>query len=66
MNATFRVQYLARKTLLSVFGPADLDEHNDPKRKLERDRDERLGPRPSKTPHTHTRKRQFKSGDTAA
>ncbi|MGV1036764.1 MAG: hypothetical protein ACOYD0_07020 [Candidatus Nanopelagicales bacterium] len=66
MNTMFRVQYLARKSLLSVFGPADLDDHNDPKKKLERDRDERLGPRPTKIPHVHIPKRHFHSGHIAA
>lgn len=66
MNTKFRVQYLARKSLLTMFGPADLDDHNDPKRKLERDRDAVLGARPTKIPHVHIPKRHFHSGSTAA
>ncbi|MGV1037304.1 MAG: hypothetical protein ACOYD0_09800 [Candidatus Nanopelagicales bacterium] len=41
----FRLYYLARKSLLRVFGPAQLSEADDPLEQLERQRNEVLGPR---------------------
>ncbi len=65
METKFKVKYYARKTLLTFLGPSELDEHNDPMAKLERERDERLGSKPKK-PHTvHIPKRHFHSSHAA-
>ncbi len=59
MDTKFRIKYLARKTLLTFLGPSELDEHNDPMVKLERERAERFGPKPEKAHTVHVPKRHF-------
>ena len=59
MDTKFRIKYLARKTLLTFLGPSELDEHNDPIDRLERERTERFGPRPQKAQSIHIPKRHF-------
>lgn len=46
MDTLFKIKHLAHKTLLALLGPADLDEHNDPRLILQREYDERFNPRP--------------------
>ena len=59
METKFRLKYYTRKTLLTFLGPSELDEHNDPMAKLERERDELLGSRPKKAHSVHIPQRHF-------
>jgi hypothetical protein len=43
MDLVFRVRHHINKLLFTLLGPADLDEHNDPKRKLDREWQQRFG-----------------------
>lgn len=47
MDTMFKIKHFAHKTLLTLLGPADLDEHNDPRLILQRAYDERFAPTPT-------------------
>jgi hypothetical protein len=62
MDLIYRVKYVTRKTMLHVMGPAALDHHNDPIKRMEREWEERFGPRIAKLHVTPARKRRFTPG----
>mgnify|MGYP003431004931 FL=1 len=56
----FKIHYRARKFLLHLYGPAELDGAQDPRVRLEAVRDARLGPRTPKPARVQKpRKRRF-------
>ena len=59
MTLTYRAKHLAQKALLTFLGPAQLDEHSDPIRRLDRKLEERFGPRPQTVHRIHIPKRHF-------
>ena len=65
MNLGYRIHYAARKAVLSLWGPAQLDPENDPRIQLEKEREARLGPRKAKERHDYVPRRHF-SGPNAA
>lgn len=58
MHTKFRARYYTHKLLLQLLGPAQLGESSDPMRRLERQWEERFGPR-VKEFKTHVPKRRF-------
>lgn len=59
-NLGFKIHYRARKFLLHLYGPAELDGAQDPRVRLEAAREARLGPRTPKPPRKlRPRKRRF-------
>ncbi len=58
-NLGFRIKYFTRRNLLRFLGPAQLDEQTDPVRRLNRERDAKLGPRPKKPHEVYIPKRHM-------
>lgn len=61
MNLGYRIKYWVHKLLLTYLGPAQLGSADDPIRRLERERDEILGPRKVKERKPYIPKRHFAS-----
>jgi FtsZ-interacting cell division protein ZipA len=60
MDLLYKVKYLTKKAMLMVMGPAELDEHNDPVRRLEREKDEHTGGKTDDKPtKEYPKKRKF-------
>lgn len=65
-DSAFRVKYWARRSLLTIWGPAQLGSGSDPLQQLERERDARFGPRPPKPAKAlPPKKRSFTSSQQA-
>jgi len=62
MSTPFRIRYYARKSLLMVFGPAELDRHLDPLKRLEQARIDVFGPSATKATKVHVPKRHMSEG----
>ena len=59
MHTGKKIRHLTHKFLLTMLGPAQLDHHNDPISRLNRDYEAAFGPRPQKPQKTYTKKRTF-------
>lgn len=65
MHTKFRLRYYTRKTLLTFLGPAQLDEVTDPIKQLEREWEEKFGPK-IKEFKVHVPKRRFRPHEYGA
>jgi hypothetical protein len=59
MHTGKKIRHLAHKSLLTLLGPAQLDQHIDPIARLEREYEATFGPRPQKPQRSYTKKRTF-------
>jgi len=60
MDLLYQIKYLTKKAMLTVMGPAELDEHVDPVKRLDREKAARTGDKAeSKPPKEYPKKRKF-------
>jgi len=59
MHAGKRIRHIAHKALLTMLGPAQLDQHNDPIARLDREYEALFGAAPEKNKKVYTKKRSF-------
>ncbi len=65
MDLLYQAKYLTKKLMLTVMGPAELDEHVDPVKKLDREKKERSGDTGDDKPaKEYPKKRKFDSGES--
>ncbi|NQU38226.1 MAG: hypothetical protein HQ526_11620 [Actinobacteria bacterium] len=67
MDLFYQIKYLTKKAMLTVMGPAELDEHNDPVKRLDREKDERSGGKTETKPSKeYPKKRKFEGDGSSA
>lgn len=59
MHTGKKIRHIAHKALLTMLGPAQLDQHNDPIARLDRQHEEAFGPAPAKNQKVYAKKRTF-------
>jgi hypothetical protein len=59
MHTGKKIRHIAHKTLLTFLGPAELDQHNDPMRRLDREYEQVVGSAPQKPHKVYAKKRSF-------
>ncbi|NQU37855.1 MAG: hypothetical protein HQ526_09725 [Actinobacteria bacterium] len=59
MHTGKRIRHATHKALLTFLGPAQLDQDNDPIRRLDREHEALFGPAPKRTQKVYAKKRNF-------
>lgn len=67
MDLLYQIKYLTKKAMLTVMGPAELDEHVDPVKRLDREKDARTGGKTEAKPSKeYPKKRKFDGDGSSA
>jgi|GEM_PF-1046245 len=67
MDLLYKIKYLTKRTMLTIMGPAELDDHVDPVKRLDREKEERTGGKTDTKPSKeYPKKRKFDGDGSSA